>query len=289
MTNALTLSLDEGLSKYINQIRVFPMLSAEEEFMLAKRYQTYEDKEAAHKLVTSHLRLVVKLAYGYKNYGLPITELVSEGNIGLMQAVKKYDPDKGFRLSTYAMWWIKASMQEYVLRSWSLVKLGTTAAQKKLFFNLRKVKNRILEASEVNISDANYALIAKELNVDVADVKMMNQRMSGADQSLNSFTSDEEDGEWIDFLEDGRDNQEVLLGETQELNERKNMLNLAMESLTEREREIILQRQLSENPATLEDLSQIYGVSRERIRQIEARAIEKLQHSVVGQSATHAA
>lgn len=282
MSNALSISLDEGMGKYISQIRKFPMLSADEEFMLAKRYQQHEDKEAAHKLVTSHLRLVVKLAYGYKNYGLPVTDLVSEGNIGLMQAVKKFDPDKGFRLSTYAMWWIRASMQEYVLRSWSLVKMGTTAAQKKLFFNLRKAKNKILQASEAKITDANFDQIAAGLNVSVADVKMMDQRMTGADQSLNSFMNDEENGEWIDMLEDGRDNQEIVLGDTQELDARKNMLFSAMDSLNEREREIIAERRLSESPKTLEDLSQVYGVSRERIRQIEVRAIEKLQTAMVG-------
>lgn len=281
MSKALALSLDRGMVKYINQIRTFPMLTAEEEFMLAKRYLACEDKEAAHKLVTSHLRLVVKLAYSYKNYGLPITELVSEGNIGLMQAVKKYDPDKGFRLSTYAIWWIKASMQEYVLRSWSLVKLGTTAAQKKLFFNLRKAKNKIVQASESHITDQNFEDIARDLNVNVADVKMMDQRMTGSDQSLNSFMNDEENGEWIDLLEDGRDNQEVLLGAAEELGERHEMLMLAMDKLTEREREILTERRLAENPKTLEDLSQVYGVSRERIRQIEVRAIEKLQGSML--------
>lgn len=281
MSNAIALSLDEGLGKYINQIRKFPMLTADEEFMLAKRYQEHEDKEAAHKLVTSHLRLVVKLAYGYKNYGLPLTELVSEGNIGLMQAVKKFDADKGFRLSTYAIWWIRASMQEYILRSWSLVKIGTTAAQKKLFFNLRKAKNKILQASEAKITDANFEDIAVDLNVSVADVKMMDQRMTGADQSLNSFMNDEENGEWIDLLEDGRDNQEVLLGDSEELGERHDMLMLAMDKLTEREREILTERRLAEKPKTLEDLSQVYGVSRERIRQIESRAIEKLQGTMV--------
>ena len=281
MSNALALSLDQGMGKYINQIKRFPMLTAEEEFMLAKRYASHEDKEAAHKMVTSHLRLVVKLAYGYKNYGLPITELVSEGNIGLMQAVKKFDPDKGFRLSTYAMWWIRASMQEYVLRSWSLVKMGTTAAQKKLFFNLRKAKKKIMEVSQARVTDQNFADIARDLNVSVADVKMMDQRMTGADQSLNSFMNDEENGEWIDVLADDRENQEIVLGDTQELDERKDMLFSAMEHLTERERGILSERRLSEKPKTLEDLSQVYGVSRERIRQIEARAIEKLQGTMV--------
>lgn len=281
MSNALTISLDQGMGKYISQIRKFPMLTADEEFMLAQRYAKHEDKEAAHKLVTSHLRLVVKLAYGYKNYGLPVTELVSEGNIGLMQAVKKFDADKGFRLSTYAMWWIRASMQEYILRSWSLVKMGTTAAQKKLFFNLRKAKNKIMQASEAKITDANFDQIAKDLNVSVADVKMMDQRMTGADQSLNSFMNDEENSEWIDALEDDRENQEIVLGDTQELDARKEMLFLAMDGLNEREREIITERRLSESPKTLEDLSQVYGVSRERIRQIEVRAIEKLQDAMV--------
>lgn len=281
MSNALVLSLDEGLSRYVQHIKAFPMLSAEDEYMLAKRYQTHQDTDAAHQLVTSHLRLVVKIAYGYKNYGLPMTELVSEGNIGLMQAVKKFDPERGFRLSTYAIWWIKASIQEYILRSWSLVKIGTTAAQKKLFFNLRKIKNRILQASQSQISDENMAQIARELNVDVADVKMMDQRMSGSDQSLNSFMNDEEDGEWIDALADNSDNQEIILGESEELDQRHQLLQSAMEKLNEREREILLHRRLAEEPATLEDLSQTYGISRERVRQIEARAIEKLQANML--------
>ncbi len=280
-SNSLT-TLDNGLSNYITEIRNFPMLTQDEEFMLAKRLQTHQDKEAAHKLVTSHLRLVVKIAYGYKNYGLPVPELIAEGNIGLMQAVKKFDPDKGFRLSTYAMWWIKASIHEYILRSWSLVKLGTTAAQKKLFFNLRKMKNRILKADHRELTNKDIKEIANELQVEEHEVIEMNQRMTGADKSLNAIMGNGEEGgaEWIDTLADERTNQEVNLGETQEYDERKTLFYNALETLSTREQEIIRRRMLDENPATLEDLSQQYGVSRERIRQIEARALEKLTQNV---------
>jgi RNA polymerase sigma-32 factor len=279
----LTLVPDTGLNKYVTEIRKFPVLSPEEEYMLAKRYITHADKEAAHRLVTSHLRLVVKIAYGYKNYGLPMPELVAEGNIGLMQAVKKFDPEKGFRLSTYAMWWIKASIQEYILRSWSLVKIGTTAAQKKLFFNLRKLKNKILRTDKTNfLTDANVAEIANELAVEKEEVVSMDQRLSGSDHSLNAMMNDEEDGEWIDVLADNRENQEVELAENQEYSQRKAKLVAAMSKLNEREQDIVRERLLSENPLTLEDLSQKYGVSRERIRQIEERALEKLQASVQG-------
>jgi len=282
MSNII-ISPDSGLTKYVSEIRKFPVLSAEEEYMLAKRFQTHADKEAAHKLVTSHLRLVVKIAYGYKNYGLPIPELVAEGNIGLMQAVKKFDPEKGFRLSTYAMWWIKASIQEYVLRSWSLVKLGTTAAQKKLFFNLRKMKNRILRAENSQyLSNENIGEIARELHVTEDEVISMDQRLSGSDSSLNNIMGEEDGGEWIDVLADDRENQEFTLGESQEYSERKTKLDSAMKLLTDRERDIVHKRLLSDNPLTLEDLSQTYGVSRERIRQIEERALEKLQLNVQG-------
>lgn len=280
MTNyALTLSPEDGLSKYVNEVSKFPMLSPDEEYMLAQRYSEHDDKEAAHKLVTSHLRLVVKIAYSYKNYGLPIPELIAEGNIGLMQAVKKFEAEKGFRLSTYAMWWIKASIQEYVLKSWSLVKMGTTAAQKKLFFNLRKMKNAILHGSpEVNLTEANIDQIATDLQVNRQEVINMDQRLYGGDQSLNAtMNSEDNKGEWIDVLADETDSQETTLGENQELEQRKNMLYLAMDKLNERERDIIKKRQLVDKAMTLEDLSQEYGVSRERIRQIEARALEKLQ------------
>ena len=223
-------TLDNGLSNYITQIRKFPVLTADEEYMLAKRLQTHQDKEAAHKLVTSHLRLVVKIAYGYKNYGLPVPELIAEGNIGLMQAVKKFDVDKGFRLSTYAMWWIKASIHEYILRSWSLVKLGTTAAQKKLFFNLRKMKNRILKAEHSELTPKDIREIANELQVEEHEVIEMNQRMSGADQSLNALMGSDEEGgaEWIDALADERTNQEVNLGNAEEYDERKTMFYNAL-------------------------------------------------------------
>ncbi len=275
------ISLDNGLSSYVSQVKKFPVLTAPDEYMLAKRYQVHGDKEAAHKLVTSHLRLVVKIAYGYKNYGLPVPELIAEGNIGLMQAVKKFDPEKGFRLSTYAMWWIKASIQEYILRSWSLVKLGTTAAQKKLFFNLRKLKNRILSSDTQYLTDANIREIARELEVEEHEVVEMDQRMYGADQSLNAkFSEDEDSGEWIDVLADDVENHETTLGDAEEYNERKAKFDTVFATLNEREQEIIRARQLAENPLTLEDLSQKYGVSRERIRQIEERALEKLQAGV---------
>lgn len=278
----LTLSPENGFSKYVSEVRKLPVLEPEQEYMLAKRYLEHEDKDAAHQLVTSHLRLVVKIAYGYKNYGLPMPELVAEGNIGLMQAVKKFDPEKGFRLSTYAIWWIKASIQEYVLRSWSLVKMGTTAAQKKLFFNLRKMKNRIMSAEHAQLTDENIAQIATELDVSEQEVVNMDQRMSGSDQSLNAFMgSDDEGAEWIDILASDEDSHETQIGEAQEYSERQGKLYAAMDKLTERERDIVEKRQLSDDPLTLEDLSQVYGVSRERIRQIEARAIEKLQHSVI--------
>ncbi len=275
------ISLDNGLSSYVSQVKKFPVLSAQDEYMLAKRYQVHGDKEAAHRLVTSHLRLVVKIAYGYKNYGLPVPELIAEGNIGLMQAVKKFDPEKGFRLSTYAMWWIKAAMQEYILRSWSLVKLGTTAAQKKLFFNLRKLKNRILSTDTQYLTDDNIREIARELEVEEHEVVEMDQRMYGADQSLNAkFSEDDDAGEWIDVLADDAETHETTLGNTEEYNERKAKFDTVFATLNEREQEIIRARQLAENPLTLEDLSQKYGVSRERIRQIEERALEKLQAGV---------
>lgn len=279
--NTLLISPEQGLSRYIGEIGKFPMLPVEEEYMLAKRYNEHGDSEAAHKLVTSHLRLVVKMAYGYKNYGLPIPELVAEGNIGLMQAVKKFDPEKGFRLSTYAMWWIKAAMQEYILRSWSLVKVGTTAAQKKLFFNLRKMKNRIKSAENNYLTNENIEQIASDLDVDVKDVISMDQRMGGHDHSLNAIMGDEDGNEWIDILADDKENQEITIGDQQVKDQRSSQLHSAMDKLTDRERDIITKRQLADKAMTLEDLSQVYGVSRERIRQIEVRAIEKLQQNMI--------
>jgi len=282
-------TLDQGLSAYISQVKKVPVLGADEEYMLAKRLQVHGDKEAAHRLVTSHLRLVVKIAYGYKNYGLPVPELIAEGNIGLMQAVKKFDPEKGNRLSTYAMWWIKASMQEYILRSWSLVKLGTTAAQKKLFFNLRRLKNKILKADTQYLTDDNIREIARELDVNEQEVIDMDQRMYGGDQSLNTkFSEDEDSGELMDVLADNIDNQEFVLGESQEYDERKAKFDVAFNLLNDREQEVIRARQLSENPLTLEDLSQklndkpVQSVASERIRQIEERALQKLTANVQG-------
>lgn len=273
------LSSEAGLSKYLQEINKFPFLKEEEEYALAKRWKDKGDVEAAHQLVTSHLKLVAKIALGFRGYGLPVMELISEGNIGLMQAVKRYDPDRGFRLATYAMWWIKASIQEYILRSWSLVKIGTTAAQKKLFFNLRKIKNRLHAVHNSNLLPEQIHTIASELNVSEQEVVDMNVRLSGTDHSLNEFLgSDGEDGaEWIDYIEADQANQETLLLENQEQQHQHLLLSHAMSELSERERDIITERRLTETPATLEDLSQKYGISRERVRQIEARALEKLQ------------
>jgi RNA polymerase sigma-32 factor len=256
------------------------MLEPEEEFMLAKRWREHEDSEAAHRLVTSHLRLVAKIAMGYRGYGLPISELISEGNVGMMQAVKRFDPDRGFRLATYAMWWIRASIQEYILHSWSLVKMGTTAAQKKLFFNLRKAKNQMKAMEEGDLPPEKVAAIAKQLDVPEQDVVQMNRRLMSPDHSLNAPLREEGEGEWQDWLVDESDNQEVKLAESQELNRRQRMLTQAMGGLNERERHILTERRLREDPTTLEDLSQKYGISRERVRQIEVRAFEKLQRSM---------
>ncbi len=268
-----------GLSRYLDEIRKFPMLEPEEEFMLAKRWQQHQDSEAAHKLVTSHLRLVTRIAMGYRGYGLPIGEVISEGNVGLMQAVKRFEPDKGFRLATYAMWWIRASIQEYILRSWSLVKMGTTAAQKKLFFNLRKAKNKIGAIEEGELRPENVAKIARELNVTEGDVISMNRRMAGGDASLNAQVRGDGDStaEWQDWLEDEDADQATALAERDELENRRELLLAAMGTLNERERHILTERRLKDEPVTLEGLSQEYGVSRERIRQIEVRAFEKLQ------------
>jgi RNA polymerase sigma-32 factor len=256
------------------------MLEPEEEFMLAKRWREHEDSEAAHRLVTSHLRLVAKIAMGYRGYGLPLSELISEGNVGMMQAVKRFDPDRGFRLATYAMWWIRASIQEYILHSWSLVKMGTTAAQKKLFFNLRKAKNQMKAMEEGDLPPDKVKAIAKQLDVPEQDVIQMNRRLMSPDHSLNAPLREEGEGEWQDWLVDESDNQEVKLGESEELKRRQRMLTQAMGGLNERERYILTERRLRDDPTTLEDLSQKYGISRERVRQIEVRAFEKLQRSM---------
>ena len=272
-------SPEQGLNRYLQEIRRFPMLEPEEEYMLAKRWVEDQDTEAAHKMVTSHLRLAAKIAMGYRGYGLPQAEVISEANVGLMQAVKRFDPEKGFRLATYAMWWIRASIQEYILRSWSLVKLGTTSAQKKLFFNLRKAKNRIGALEEGDLRPENVARIAHDLGVTEDEVVSMNRRMSGGDASLNAMVGTEGDSatQWQDWLEDERADQVGDLVERDELEARRELLAAAMEVLNEREADILNRRRLAEEPETLEDLSKTYGVSRERIRQIEVRAFEKLQ------------
>lgn len=274
-----------GLSRYLTDIRRFPMLQPQEEYMLAKRYKEHEDSDAAHKLVTSHLRLVAKIAMGYRGYGLPIGEVVSEGNVGLMQAVKRFEPDKGFRLATYAMWWIKAAIQEYVLRSWSLVKMGTTANQKRLFFNLRKVKGQIQALDDGDLKHEHVEKIATRLGVSEAEVISMNRRLSG-DSSLNAQIRADGDGggEWQDWLVDTSESQETLLAEQEELNHRRTLLNEALDVLNERERRIFEARRLSEDPITLEDLSGEFGVSRERVRQIEVRAFEKVQAAMISQT-----
>jgi RNA polymerase sigma-32 factor len=271
---------DAGLARYMAEIRRFPVLEPQEEYMLAKRFATHGDSKAAHKLVTSHLRLVAKIAMGYRGYGLPVGEVISEGNIGLMQAVKKFEPDKGFRLATYAMWWIKASIQEYILRSWSLVKMGTTANQKKLFFNLRKAKSAISAFEEGDLHPDHVRTIATKLGVEEHEVIEMNRRLGG-DSSLNApLREDGEGGEWQDFLVDERDNQETLIAASEERDNRHRALSSALSALNARERRIIEARKLSDDPMTLEDLSAEFGVSRERVRQIEARAFEKLTAAV---------
>jgi RNA polymerase sigma-32 factor len=266
-----------GLSRYLEEIRRFPMLEPQEEYMLAKRWREHEDRQAAHKLVTSHLRLVAKIAMGYRGYGLPIGEVISEGNVGLMQAVKRFDPDKGFRLATYAMWWIRAAIQEYILRSWSLVKMGTTANQKKLFFNLRKAKSQISALEEGDLRPDQVAAIATKLGVTEDDVVTMNRRLVG-DVSLNApIRSESDSGEWQDWLVDESVNQETRLAESEEFEMRRRLLGQALDVLNERERRIFEARRLSEEPITLEELSTEFGVSRERVRQIEVRAFEKVQ------------
>lgn len=280
---SMALSPEQGLNSYLQEIRKFPMLERDEEFMLAKSWVEKGDTGAAERMVTSHLRLVAKIAMGYRGYGLPIGEVISEGNVGLMQAVKKFDPDKGFRLSTYAMWWIRAAIQEYVLRSWSLVKMGTTAAQKKLFFNLRRLKGEMKAVEEGDLTPENVAKIATTLNVKEEEVHSMNRRMSGGgDASLNvTIGGDDGTAEWQEWLADESDSQEEQLGQSQEHDERMDLLNEAMLDLNERERDIIMKRRLSDSPMTLEDLAKIYKVSRERIRQIEGRAFEKLQAAML--------
>ncbi len=273
-----------GLSLYLAQIKKFPMLDAEEEYMLAKNWKENGNLQSAHKLVTSHLRLVAKIAMGYRGYGLPVNELISEGNIGLMQAVKRFDPDKGFRLATYAMWWIKASIQEYVLRSWSLVKMGTTTAQKKLFFNLKKLKNQIAPDQEGDLKDEQVDEISKRLDVDSQEVVNMNRRMMGQEKSLNDPIKSGETDEWQDWLVDNSLDQELVISQKQEYDDKKELLNDAMKILNGREKEIIEARRLSENPKTLDELSKKYKISRERIRQIETKAFEKLQKSMINAS-----
>jgi len=283
MARAATLPIfktESGLSHYLDEIRRFPMLEPQEEYMLAKRWREHGDREAAHKLVTSHLRLVAKIAMGYRGYGLPISEVVSEGNVGLMQAVKRFEPEKGFRLATYAMWWIKAAIQEYILRSWSLVKMGTTANQKKLFFNLRKAKSRISALEEGDLRPDQVQIIAKRLGVTEQDVIDMNRRLGG-DASLNTPIREEGDaGEWQDWLVDDKVSQETILADTEELDNRKKALTDALSVLNDRERRIFEARRLAEEPVTLEDLAAEFQVSRERVRQIEVRAFEKVQKAV---------
>jgi len=275
------MSPDGGLSRYLTEIRKFPMLAKDEEFMLAKRWREHEDPAAAHRLVTSHLRLVAKIAMGYRGYGLPIGEVISEGNVGLMQAVKKFEPDKGFRLATYAMWWIRASIQEYILRSWSLVKMGTTAAQKKLFFNLRKAKSEISALEEGDMRPEQVSQIATKLGVLDSEVISMNRRLSGPDASLNAPLRADSENEWQDWLEDKEQvSQETRLAENEEKSLRMGLLEVAMTELTDRERHILTERRLKDDPTTLETLAAHYGVSRERVRQIEVRAFEKLQRAM---------
>ncbi len=274
------LATDSGLTRYLQEVRKFPMLEPDEEFMLAKRWQEHQDPDAAHRLITSHLRLVAKIAMGYRGYGLPINELIAEGNVGMMQAVKRFDPDRGFRLATYAMWWIRAAIQEYILHSWSLVKIGTTAAQKKLFFNLRRVKGQIKALEEGDLTPEHVKTISDRLNVPAEDVVSMNRRLSAPDNSLNATLRSDSDGEWQDWLVDDTPNQETRMADSEELSKRQKLLTNAMSSLNERERHILTERRLKDEPATLEDLSKEYDISRERVRQIEVRAFEKLQKSI---------
>ncbi len=271
---------DSNLQRYLQEIRKFPLLTLDEEFMFAKRWQEDEDSDAAHQLVTSHLRLVAKIAMGYRGYGLPMGELISEGNVGMMQAVKRFDPDRGFRLATYAMWWIKAAIQEYILHSWSLVKIGTTAAQKKLFFNLRRIKGEIQALEEGDLKPENVQHIAERLNVTETEVIQMNRRMLAPDNSLNAPLRVDGEGEWQDWLVDDAESQETRFAEKEELGKRRTLLKGALAKLNDRERRILVERRLTDEPLTLEQLSQEFGISRERVRQIEVRAFEKLQKSI---------
>jgi RNA polymerase sigma-32 factor len=281
VATAITNVAPEGnLTRYLQEIRKFPMLSAEEELELSRRWRDNEDMAAAHKLVTSHLRLVAKIAMGYRGYGLPVGELISEGNVGMMQAVKRFDPDRGFRLATYAMWWIRAAIQEYILHSWSLVKMGTTAAQKKLFFNLRRLKGQMQAIDDGDLQPEQVAKIAHALDVPEQDVISMNRRLSAPDHSLNAPVRSDSEGEWQDWLVDESDSQETAIAEHEELSGRKALLASALKTLNERERHILIERRLKDNPTTLEELSQQYGISRERVRQIEVRAFEKLQRAM---------
>ena len=279
--NLPSIDVEGSLSSYLTQIKKFPMLSAEEEYMLAKSWKDRGDLKSAQKLITSHLRLVAKIAMGYRGYGLPVSEMVSEGNIGLMQAVKKFEPEKGFRLATYAMWWIKASIQEYILRSWSLVKIGTTAAQKKLFFNLKKVKNQIAANNMGDLKAEHVEEISKRLNVKKEEVVSMNRRLTGKEKSLNAPIKGEDGTEWQDWIVDHKTDQELKFSQEQELDEKKKLMNDSMSILNLREKEILTARRLSENISTLEELSKKYKVSRERVRQIETKAFEKLQKAML--------
>ena len=279
-SNLPVIGSESNLSRYLQEIRKFPMLEPQREYMLAKRWQEHEDSGAAHQLVTSHLRLVAKIAMGYRGYGLPLSELISEGNVGMMQAVKRFDPDRGFRLATYAMWWIRAAIQEYILHSWSLVKMGTTAAQKKLFFNLRRLKGQMQAIEEGDLSPEQVQAIATKLDVPEQDVVNMNRRLASPDHSLNAPLRAESEGEWQDFLVDETASQEITLADREELGKRRTLLANAMTALNDRERDILTERRLRETPTTLEDLSQKYGISRERVRQIEVRAFEKLQKAI---------
>jgi RNA polymerase sigma-32 factor len=276
-----SISVEGNLTRYLQEIRKFPMLEPNEEYMLAKAWREHDDSDSAHRLVTSHLRLVAKIAMGYRGYGLPLAELISEGNVGMMQAVKRFDPEKGFRLATYAMWWIRAAIQEYILHSWSLVKIGTTAAQKKLFFNLRKLKGQMQAIEDGDLSPERVTAIAEKLDVSETDVISMNRRLGSPDSSLNAPLRQDGEGEWQDWLvDDQQQSQESRLAEDEEMQNRRRLLNLAMESLNERERHILTERRLRDDPTTLEDLSQEYDISRERVRQIEVRAFEKLQKAM---------
>jgi RNA polymerase sigma-32 factor len=274
-----------NLSRYLQEIRKYPMLTPEEELELSKRWRDHEDMAAAHKLVTSHLRLVAKIAMGYRGYGLPLGELISEGNVGMMQAVKRFDPERGFRLATYAMWWIRAAIQEYILHSWSLVKMGTTAAQKKLFFNLRRLKGQMQAIDDGDLQPEQVAKIARVLDVPEQDVVNMNRRLAAPDHSLNAPVRADSEGEWQDWLVDESESQETAIGDREELSGRKALLSSALQTLNERERHILIERRLKDNPTTLEELSQQYNISRERVRQIEVRAFEKLQKAMHAQVA----